>query len=86
MARINRYTIGIENGWVMIRKEGAKFTSKQIATMKEYGFEIELPHSASRKLSREDRTITKAMQASLYLDRKCAKCEEGILDMYRQGW
>ena len=85
MARINRYTIGIENGWVMIRKEGAKFTPKQIQSMKEYGFEIELPHSASRKLSREDRTITRALQASLYLPGR-SSCEDGILDRYRAGF
>lgn len=85
MQRNNRYTIGIENGWVVIRKEGAKFTGKQIKAMKERGFELDLPHSASRQLSKEDRTITRAMQASLYLEQG-AVCEAGILDMYRAGF
>ena len=85
MQRNNRYTIGIENGYVMIRKEGTKFTGKQIMAMKERGFELELPHSASRKLSKEDRTITKALCVSLYLEQG-AVCDDGILDMARAGF
>lgn len=74
----NHYRITNENGYLIIRKEGAKLTKQQKEFMAQHGFMWDMDHTASHKIDANVRQD--AWVVGLHFN---ASCEESVLDMFR---
>lgn len=84
----NRYFVEIQTApdgrkYAVVRKEGAKIVGKQKALLEERGFTWDTPRMYSQLITAENRAVTAAFCAGLYLN---ATCSEEAFELYRKGF